>query len=142
MITSSPLWGAANGWEGEGPGAAETRIRLLTLEGEWLEKEGHILREQQQHHRTATSASGVVKLPAKSFDGALASLEEASEIGDGIVTDGVLTSSLGSTPGGKRSVWEYCTGTRGISVLSYGRPGCLFSTTERENGSFLRCHVG
>ncbi|CAM9613155.1 unnamed protein product, partial [Sphacelaria rigidula] len=80
--------------------AVETRIRLLTLEGEWLEKEGRILREQQQHHHTATSASGGAKHPAKSYDGALASLEEAAEIGDGVVTDGEMTSSLSSSPAG------------------------------------------
>lgn len=116
----------------------ETRIRLLTLEGEWLEKEGRILREQQQHHHTATSASGGAKHPAKSYDGALASLEEAAEIGDGVVTDGEMTSSLSSPPAGKRSVWKYCTCTQDILLLSRGCANISSSPTERENASILQ----
>lgn len=41
-------WGAGDGWEGDGAGAHETRLRLLTLQGEWLEAEGVVVAEQQQ----------------------------------------------------------------------------------------------
>lgn len=36
-------WGEGQGWETQGAGAHETRLRLLTLQGQWLETKGHLL---------------------------------------------------------------------------------------------------
>lgn len=41
-------WGAGDGWESHGVGASETRLRLLTLQGLWLEIEGRMLTEQRE----------------------------------------------------------------------------------------------
>ena len=41
----SPEWGTGEGWESDDASANETRLRLLTLQGQWLEIEGRMLSE-------------------------------------------------------------------------------------------------
>lgn len=38
-------WGQSEGWDSHGAGAHETRLRLLTLQGQWLEIKGRMLAE-------------------------------------------------------------------------------------------------
>ena len=38
-------WGESEGWESQGAGAHETRLRLLTLQGQWLEIKARMLAE-------------------------------------------------------------------------------------------------
>lgn len=38
-------WGAGEGWASDDASANETRLRLLTLQGQWLEIEGRMLSE-------------------------------------------------------------------------------------------------
>ena len=38
-------WGTGDGWASDDAGANETRLRLLTLQGQWLEVEGRMLSE-------------------------------------------------------------------------------------------------
>lgn len=47
-------WGENEGWESQDAGAHETRLRLLTLQGQWLEIKGRMLAE--------TSSSGGAKV--------------------------------------------------------------------------------
>lgn len=49
-------WGEGEGWETQGAEAHETRLRLLTLQGQWLETKGHLLAENN------SSGRGQVKL--------------------------------------------------------------------------------
>lgn len=92
-------WVEANGWEVDGPGAIETRLRLLALRGEWLEAEGRILQEQQEGENTSCAGSGR-KNPANSFTAALASLEEAAELGDEVVSSPAYSVSRRGIPTG------------------------------------------
>eukprot|EP00903_Cladosiphon_okamuranus_P011333 g10683.t1 len=72
-------WGESEGWESQGAGAHETRLRLLTLQGQWLEIKGRVLAE------VGSSGGAKEGEVAESLLGALASLEQATELGDRLV---------------------------------------------------------
>lgn len=51
-------WGAGEGWESDDAGANETRLRLLTLQGQWLEVEGRMLSEASSAGKVGVNAAG------------------------------------------------------------------------------------
>ncbi|CAM9811219.1 unnamed protein product, partial [Ectocarpus fasciculatus] len=71
-------WGEGQGWETQGAGAHETRLRLLTLQGQWLETKGHLLAENN------SPGGGQEEGAAESFRASLATLEKATELGDSL----------------------------------------------------------
>ncbi|CAB1116122.1 unnamed protein product [Ectocarpus sp. CCAP 1310/34] len=85
-------WGEGEGWETQGAKAHETRLRLLTLQGQWLETKGHLLAENN------SSGGGQEEEAAESFRASLASLEKATELGDSL-TVRPPRSKLSPTPG-------------------------------------------
>lgn len=76
----SKPWGVGNEWESCGLGAQETRLRLLTLQGQWLEAEEHLLSE-----RGAVNNAGGIDSSGSSTR-ALTRLEEAVELGERMIS--------------------------------------------------------
>eukprot|EP00752_Nemacystus_decipiens_P003549 g3275.t1 len=72
-------WRQGEGWESQGADAHETRLRLLTLQGQWLEIKGRMLAE------VGSSGGAKEGEVAESLWGALASLEQATDLGDRLV---------------------------------------------------------
>ncbi|CAM9754681.1 unnamed protein product [Ectocarpus sp. 6 AP-2014] len=95
-------WGEGEGWETQGAEAHETRLRLLTLQGQWLETKGLLLAENN------SSGGGQEEEAAESFRASLASLEKATELGDSVTVrpprckqSPTSGSSAGDAPGTK-----------------------------------------
>lgn len=132
-------WGASDGWEAHGPEAKETRLRLLALQGYWLELEGNILAEQRKEGRDEEridikTATGNIT-PGQSFSSALASLEEAAKLGDEVV-------SCSTANGAKPFAAEGAMFASPRPPASYGLDGVSSANTGRYSAREARLTPG
>lgn len=113
--SGAKAWGMGDGWESHGLGAQETRLRLLTLQGQWLEAEGLLLREQERSSGGGGGGdrSGATGRVAKdSFADALGALQEAAELGERIASSpgsqasGMSASTRNNLTGGVGGLFD------------------------------------